>query len=69
MVLSDELFEWFYDQAFPPMVHLANVSGGTDIVSFSFSFLASPLSFVAPWLFLVLGAGVRGYEFCILATA
>jgi acetoacetyl-CoA synthetase len=32
MPLSDQLFEWFYDVAFPPSVHLANISGGTDIV-------------------------------------
>jgi acetoacetyl-CoA synthetase len=31
MVLSDQLFEWFYDAGFPPHVHLANISGGTDI--------------------------------------
>ncbi|KAK1766178.1 acetoacetyl synthase [Phialemonium atrogriseum] len=31
MVLSDQLFEWFYDRGFPPNVHLANISGGTDI--------------------------------------
>lgn len=31
MVLSDQLFEWFYDQAFPPQVQLDNISGGTDI--------------------------------------
>ncbi|KAL2255703.1 hypothetical protein VTK26DRAFT_2867 [Humicola hyalothermophila] len=31
MVLSDQLFEWFYDEGFPPHVHLANISGGTDI--------------------------------------
>ncbi|KAL2179040.1 uncharacterized protein P884DRAFT_219966 [Thermothelomyces heterothallicus CBS 202.75] len=31
MVLSDELFRWFYDVGFPPHVHLANISGGTDI--------------------------------------
>ncbi|KAL1841426.1 hypothetical protein VTJ49DRAFT_7041 [Mycothermus thermophilus] len=31
MVLSDQLFEWFYDQGFPSHVHLANISGGTDI--------------------------------------
>ena len=30
-VLSDRLFEWFYDAGFPPRVHLANMSGGTDI--------------------------------------
>jgi len=33
MVLSDQLFEWFYDTGFPEHVHLANISGGTDIVS------------------------------------
>ncbi|KAK3308731.1 uncharacterized protein B0T15DRAFT_411467 [Chaetomium strumarium] len=31
MVLSDQLFEWFYDVGFPRDVHLANISGGTDI--------------------------------------
>jgi len=31
MVLSDALFAWFYDVAFPPSVHLANISGGTDL--------------------------------------
>jgi acetoacetyl-CoA synthetase len=31
MVLSDQLFEWFYDKGFPPHVHLSNISGGTDI--------------------------------------
>lgn len=34
MVLSDQLFEWFYDGAFPSHVRLANMSGGTDIVCF-----------------------------------
>jgi len=33
MVLSDQLFEWFYDVGFPKHVHLANISGGTDIVT------------------------------------
>ena len=33
MVLSDQLFEWFYDVGFPKNVHLANISGGTDLVS------------------------------------
>ena len=33
MVLSDQLFEWFYDVGFPSHVHLANISGGTDLVS------------------------------------
>jgi acetoacetyl-CoA synthetase len=31
MVLSDALFEWFYDVGFPPTAQLANISGGTDI--------------------------------------
>jgi acetoacetyl-CoA synthetase len=31
MVLSDALFEWFYDVGFPPLVHLDNISGGTDL--------------------------------------
>lgn len=31
MVLSNQIFEWFYDTAFPPHVHLANISGGTDL--------------------------------------
>lgn len=35
MVLSDQLFEWFYDVGFPAHVQLGNISGGTDIVSLS----------------------------------
>ena len=31
MVLKDQLFEWFYDVGFPPHIHLANISGGTDL--------------------------------------
>ncbi|KAI0434721.1 hypothetical protein F5Y09DRAFT_216305 [Xylaria sp. FL1042] len=31
MVLSNQLFEWFYDKGFPSIVHLNNISGGTDI--------------------------------------
>jgi acetoacetyl-CoA synthetase len=31
MVLSDQMFEWFYDEGFPPHVQLDNISGGTDI--------------------------------------
>lgn len=31
MVLSDQLFEWFYDHGFPAQVQLGNISGGTDI--------------------------------------
>ncbi|KAJ5457407.1 AMP-dependent synthetase/ligase [Penicillium sp. IBT 31633x] len=30
-VLRDELFEWFYDVAFPPRTRLNNIAGGTDI--------------------------------------
>lgn len=33
MVLSDQLFEWFYDEGFPPSVHLDNISGGTDLAA------------------------------------
>jgi acetoacetyl-CoA synthetase len=33
MVLSEQLFEWFYDVGFPKRVQLANISGGTDLVS------------------------------------
>jgi len=33
MVLSEQLFEWFYDVGFPKHVHLGNISGGTDLVS------------------------------------
>ena len=45
MVLSEQLFEWFYDVAFPPSVHLCNISGGTDIVRriFLSPLFASPL--------------------------
>ncbi|EHA52412.1 hypothetical protein MCOR27_008405 [Pyricularia oryzae] len=31
MVLSDQLFEWFYEKGFPAHTQLANISGGTDI--------------------------------------
>ncbi|KAH8649709.1 acetoacetate-CoA ligase [Tricladium varicosporioides] len=31
MVLSDGLFEWFYNQGFPAHTQLANISGGTDL--------------------------------------
>src|ERR1700761_8943092 len=33
MVLSDQLFEWVYDEGFPPSVHLDNISGGTDLAA------------------------------------
>lgn len=41
MPLSDRLFEWVYDVAFPPHVHLINMSGGTDIVRLSLAGLQS----------------------------
>lgn len=31
MVLSEQLFEWFYDKGFPSHVRLSNISGGTDV--------------------------------------
>ncbi|ROW02723.1 hypothetical protein VSDG_01915 [Cytospora chrysosperma] len=31
MVLSEQLFEWFYDKGFPRRTQLGNISGGTDI--------------------------------------
>lgn len=31
MVLSDQLFEWFYDKGFPSHTQLGNISGGTDL--------------------------------------
>ncbi|KAF5965799.1 acetoacetate ligase [Fusarium coicis] len=33
MVLKEQVFDWFYDGAFPTNIKLANFSGGTDIVS------------------------------------
>lgn len=33
MVLSEPQFHQFYDQAFPPHVQLANISGGTDLAA------------------------------------
>lgn len=33
MVLSDQLFEWFYDEGFPPSAMLDNISGGTDLAA------------------------------------
>lgn len=33
MVLSEQLFEWFYDEGFPKHTQLGNISGGTEIVS------------------------------------
>ncbi|BAE55707.1 unnamed protein product [Aspergillus oryzae RIB40] len=33
MVLSETLFEWFYDEGFPAHTQLANISGGTDLAA------------------------------------
>ncbi|KAH8433700.1 acetoacetyl-CoA synthase [Aspergillus melleus] len=33
MVLSESLFEWFYDDGFPTHAQLANISGGTDLAA------------------------------------
>ncbi|KAL3458327.1 acetoacetyl-CoA synthase [Aspergillus heterothallicus] len=33
MVLSNSLFEWFYDKAFPSRIQLVNMSGGTDLAA------------------------------------
>ncbi|KAM0561796.1 hypothetical protein ACHAPJ_002967 [Fusarium lateritium] len=33
MVLKEQVFDWFYDGAFPSSVKLANFSGGTDIAA------------------------------------
>ncbi|SPO04656.1 probable acyl-CoA synthetase [Cephalotrichum gorgonifer] len=44
MVLPGALFNWFYDVAFPPRVHLGNISGGTDLAAcFTIQNPVSPL--------------------------
>lgn len=44
MVLSEAQFEWFYDQAFPSHVQLANIAGGTDVAAcFSMDTVGKPL--------------------------
>ena len=46
MVLKEQVFEWFYDVAFPAGVRIGNFSGGTDIVSSSpASALEAPTTF------------------------
>jgi acetoacetyl-CoA synthetase len=61
MVLSDQLFEWFYDKGFPPSVHLANISGGTDIVGSSSPPLLSKVV-IANHLAHLLGWLLRSHE-------
>lgn len=52
MVLSDQLFEWFYDVGFPKETHLANISGGTDIVGSMIPiYVTSVLIYHTGWLF------------------
>ncbi|KAF4986737.1 hypothetical protein FDECE_15795 [Fusarium decemcellulare] len=59
MVLKEQVFEWFYDGAFPNSVRLGNFSGGTDIVSFiiyvvtSETFLTSTLLFTKAGCFVI----------------
>lgn len=44
MVLSDALFNWFYDDGFPADVQLSNISGGTEIAGcFGISNSLSPI--------------------------
>ena len=31
MAIPDTLVQWFYDRAFPMLIHLDNISGATDI--------------------------------------
>lgn len=54
MVCPDQTFEWFYDTGFPAKVQLANISGGTDIVSLYFllSYLYMGKSgFLETWIY------------------
>jgi acetoacetyl-CoA synthetase len=48
MVLNDRQFEWFYGGAFPNSVHLANIAGGTDIVSLALNIDASIADYPRP---------------------
>ncbi|KAL2844093.1 hypothetical protein BJY01DRAFT_235436 [Aspergillus pseudoustus] len=41
MLLSEQLFQWFYDEAFPKRVQLDNISGGTDLAGCFF--LGNPI--------------------------
>ncbi|PVI04358.1 acetoacetate-CoA ligase [Periconia macrospinosa] len=62
MVLSDAQFEWFYDHGFPANVHLANISGGTDLAaSFACENALEPL-YVGGCQGPVLGTKVEVYD-------
>ena len=58
MVLSDQLFEWFYAKGFPAHTQLANISGGTDIVCSLFAY--SPPRLFAPCVLTAHQAGCFG---------
>ncbi|OBT75627.1 hypothetical protein VF21_05158 [Pseudogymnoascus sp. 05NY08] len=61
-VLSDQLFEWFYDKAFAPRVQLSNISGGTDLAGcFGISNPLLPV-YVGGCQCLALGIAVEVYD-------
>ena len=62
MVLSEALFEWFYDVAFPSKVHLDNISGGTDIAgAFATGIPINPV-YVGGCQGICLGTPVKVYD-------
>ncbi|KAK4541105.1 hypothetical protein LTR36_008330 [Oleoguttula mirabilis] len=62
MVLSESQFEWFYDEAFPPHVQLANISGGTDTAAcFAMDTTMKPL-YCGGTMTLGLGMKVEVYD-------
>ncbi|KAF7534984.1 hypothetical protein G7054_g5781 [Neopestalotiopsis clavispora] len=65
MVLSDQLFEWFYDTGFPAHAHLFNISGGTDIVSGNNKLT---LMAAADILFLVIRPDASAWEINLLPS-
>ncbi|KFY82094.1 hypothetical protein V500_10824 [Pseudogymnoascus sp. VKM F-4518 (FW-2643)] len=61
-VLSDQLFEWFYDKAFGSTVQLSNISGGTDLAGcFGISNPLLPV-YVGGCQCLALGIPVEVYD-------
>lgn len=62
MVLPEDLFDWFYDDAFPQSVRLNNMSGGTDLAG-CFG-IGNPLSpvYVGGCSGLALGINVQVYD-------
>ena len=62
MVLSDVQFEWFYDEAFPSQVQLANIAGGTDLAAcLTLDTLMKPL-YVGGTMSKGLGMNVEVYD-------